>query len=104
MVRLKELLKQSPKDAFIRFAIAKEYEKSGDRDAAVQALRELLGEQPDYVGGYYHLAALLVAGDALDEAFDVYDRGIEQATMAGDAHALAELKNARLNLELETDR
>ena len=99
--RLKELLKQSPGDAFIRFAIAKELEKSGKLNEAVEMLRSVVSDSPEYVGAYYHLAALLARCDDVKEALKIYDKGIAVAREQGDDHALAELRNARMNLELE---
>ncbi|MEZ5007993.1 MAG: hypothetical protein R2728_12180 [Chitinophagales bacterium] len=99
--RLKELLKQSPHDAFIRFALAKEFEKLGDTLKAIELLTLLLYDQPEYVGAYYHLAALLKDEERTDEAMDVYIKGMEIAKKLGDQHAFSELQNAKLNMELE---
>lgn len=99
--RLKELLKQSPDDAFVRFALAKEMEKQNDVKTAVEMLATLVDEQPEYVGAYYHLAALYQQMDDTSRAFATYDKGIAMATEQGDQHALSELRNARMNLEFE---
>lgn len=99
--RLKELLKQSPADSFVRFALAKETEKSGDPAAAIAMLEDLLRDDPAYVGAYLHLAVLKQTRGDDAGALDAYDRGIEAAAARGDRHALAELRNARLNFELE---
>ena len=56
--RLNELLKQSPHDGFIRFALAKEMEKLGQYEEAIKGLAALLEDDPKYIGAYYHLAAL----------------------------------------------
>ena len=98
--RLKELLKQSPGDSFIRFAMAKELEKEGLHREAIDVLTALLADEPDYIGAYYHLAGLLAGCDDVNEALRIYDKGILAATRLGDRHALSELKNARLNLEM----
>lgn len=101
--RLKELLKRSPGDAFTRFALAKEYEKEGMTDEAISGLRSLLSESPDYLGAYYHLGSLLRDSGELTEALEVFDRGIGEARSQGDRHAMSELQNARMNLELELE-
>ena len=99
--RLKELLKQSPHDAFIRFALAKEYEKINEPQKAIDLLTELLKDQPDYVGAYYHLAALLKDEERTEDALETYTTGMEMAQKIGDQHAYSELQNAKLNLELD---
>ena len=101
--RLKELLKQSPHDAFVRFALAKEYEKRGNTTEAVQRLRDLLKDKPEYVGAYYHLAELLKVEEKVKEALEIYDLGIKMAREHRDDHALSELRNARMNLEMEME-
>ncbi len=101
--RLKELLKQSPSDGFILFALAKEYEKLNLVEDSIQLLSDLIAEQPDYIGAYYHLAAMLKQQEELDKALEVYEKGVEMAKKVGDQHALSELQNAKLNLEIEMD-
>ncbi len=101
--RLKELLKQSPHDGFIRFALAKEFEKLGDHSKAIDLLDNLIKELPDYVGAYYHLAELLKGEERLEEALAVYDKGMEISQKLGEQHAYSELQNAKLNLEIENE-
>ena len=97
--RLNELLKQSPHDGFIRFALAKEMEKLGNYDEAINGLTELLRDDAEYIGAYYHLAALLQHTGRVNEAMLVYQNGIEIATRIKDQHALGELQQAMSNLE-----
>ena len=101
--RLKELLKQSPEDAFVQFALAKEWEKNGELERAIRQMSQLVEKQPDYVGAYYHLAQMLQTKTDFQEALNVYDAGIKIAQNLGDQHALGELQNARMNLEIEED-
>lgn len=101
--KLKELLKQSPSDSFILFALAKEFEKVGDRLQAIKLLESLLKINPDYVGAYYHLAALLKDEEKLNDALKIYTLGIEIAQKFGEQNTLRELQNAKMNLEIEMD-
>ena len=55
----------------------------------------------DYVGLYYHLAACFVEIGDHNKALLTYSSGIGIAQKLNDLHALGELKNARLNFELE---
>ncbi len=101
--RLKELLKQSPHDGFIRFALAKEFEKLGDLTEAIGLLDNLIKDVPEYVGAYYHLAELLKGEERLEEALTIYDKGMEISQKLGDQHAYSELQNAKLNMEIENE-
>ena len=92
--KIKELLKESPGDAFLQHALALEYIKIGD-DAEARALFEnIIKEQPGYVGTYYHLAKLLERAGEKDAAINIYERGMEEAKKVGDNKALGELRGA----------
>jgi tetratricopeptide (TPR) repeat protein len=101
--RLKELLKQSPKDGFILFALAKEFEKLNQVEKAVEILSELIHEQPEYIGAYYHLGAMLIQQKATEKALNVYQKGMEMAKLVGDQHAFSELQNAKMNVEIDME-
>ncbi len=101
LLQLFGFLEASPEDPFINFAIAKEHEGLGNEDKALSFYKKLTEQSPDYVGTYYHYAKLLGERGEESEAFVIYDKGITVAQKLGDQHALSELKNARLNLELE---
>ncbi len=102
--RLEKLLKfydNDPKDAFIIFALAKEYEQLENEEKALELYEQIRIDQPDYIGVYYHLAKLQEKRGDFAIALDIYEEGIKKATAQNDFHALSELKNAKLNLELE---
>lgn len=104
MTRLEQLLgllEQNPKDSFVCFALAKEYENTGEVEKALEYYSTLLQNNPDYVGAYFHLAQLYADSHQNEEAFRVYDLGIGIAKKLGDQHALSELSSARMNLEME---
>jgi len=92
--KLKEFLKENPHDSFIQHALALEYIKLGDDEAARVLFEEILNRQPDYIGSYYHLAKLLERNEKIDEAIKVYEKGMEEAKKAGDNHSFGELKGA----------
>jgi tetratricopeptide (TPR) repeat protein len=103
LTTLQNFLKDSPKDSFITFAIAKEYEKIGDKDKALAAYLELKENDPDYVGLYYHLGKLYEQFDEIETAFFTYKKGMEVAKAAGDQHAYNELAGAKLYLGDDDD-
>lgn len=92
--KLKELLKENPKDNFLRHALALEYIKAGDDVKAKDIFEEILSESPDYIGSYYHLARLLERLDETDLAVQWYKKGLEATRLAGDTHAYNELQAA----------
>ena len=99
LASLLDFLRDDPDDAFTRFALAQEYAKRGDSDAALQYYEGLVADQPSYVGTYYHLGKLYEALDRSDEAEATYRAGMEVAQKEGDLHARAELQSALLEAE-----
>lgn len=106
MSRLQQLInlyQSSPNDAFLCFALAKEYEKLGDDVQALQFYTTLVEKHPDYVGTYYHLGKLYEKLQEIKTAFLTYAQGMQVAQKIGDRHALSELAGAKLNLGDDDD-
>ncbi len=99
--QLEEMIAQDPKDEFVLFALAQECGKREDYLKAISYYKKLKEINPNYVGLYYHLAAIYTLVNNRSEAIKSYNEGIEVAQELNDHHALAELKNAKLNIELE---
>lgn len=100
---LKKLIADQPSEPFNKYALALEYKKTGSRQQALDLFDQLTREAPDYVATYFHYGNLLEEVDEVEKALGVYRKGIEKASAEGDQHAVGELKNALLNLELELD-
>lgn len=101
MNQIKALLADSPDDAFLLFALAKEFESSGEREQALQQYLLLRQKNPGYVGTYYHLGKLYEKLERKDEALEAYTAGMDEAQKAGDRHAWSELSSAKLELEFD---
>ena len=101
LLQLLEMLEESPGDAFLLFATAKEYEVLGDPEQALEYYQLLLDTDPAYVGLYYHLGKLLEKQGQANAALEIYQKGMEVATAQHDRHAYNELSGAKLNLEME---
>jgi Tfp pilus assembly protein PilF len=102
--RLASLLafrEEDPEDAFVRFALAREYEKRGDAKAARTTFEALVADRPDYVGTYYHLGKLYQRLGLSQEAMQTWRAGIEQASQQGDRHSESELRGALMELEID---
>ena len=93
-------LKEDPEDSFVRFALAKEYEKIGTLKKALDTYLELKDMDPNYIGLYYHLGGLYELLNQKEEALQTYETGIAVAKKLADFHALSELHNAKTNLEI----
>ncbi|MFA0964278.1 tetratricopeptide repeat protein [Roseivirga sp. BDSF3-8] len=105
MPRLQQLLgflKEEPDDPFLLYAIATEYNGT-DTQKALHYYERLLQEHPDYVGTYYHAAALYADIGEQEKAEAIYTKGIKTAGKAGDLKALQELQNAYTNFQMEWD-
>ncbi len=94
ITKIKEFLQASPKDNFLRHALALEWLKIGDDQAARNLFEEILTESPNYIGSYYHLAKLLEKLEETEQAISWYEKGMEACKIAGDNHAFNELRAA----------
>ena len=98
--QIKSMLEDKPNDSFLMFALARELEGLEQWQDAIGAYERLKEVDPDYVGFYYHLAALYAELGESEKARDTYEKGIETAEKLKDFHALGELKNAFVNFEM----
>jgi Tfp pilus assembly protein PilF len=92
--KIREFLDQNPNDNFLQHALALEYIKLGQDDAARLLFEEILSRDPGYIGSYYHLAKLHERNESVDKAISVYEKGMEVAKNAGENHAYSELRSA----------
>lgn len=92
--KLKQFLKESPNDSFLKHALALEYVKAGVDTEAENIFGEILNEEENYVGSYYHLGKLLERKGEMDKAIKVYTKGMQIAKTVGDNHAFRELRTA----------
>jgi len=96
---LEDFVAQDPDDPFSRYALALELEKEGNDLGAVPQLQEVIVRDPSYVAAYYHLGRLLAKAGLLDEARDVYRRGLVAAADTNDQRARSEIQEALETLE-----
>lgn len=92
--QLKAFLVKSPDDGFVQHALALEYIKRGDDSTARTLFENLLSQNENYVGSYYHLAKLLERAGDHDAAVAVYEKGLSKCKALGEAHAYNELQAA----------
>lgn len=99
--RIKTLLAESPEDSFLHFALAKEHEKEANHEQAILEFEYIFHKDPSYIGNYYHLGKCYEALGESEKALQAYVNGIIKGKAIGDLHAVSELQNAKMNLELE---
>ena len=92
--KLQEFLTASPKDNFLKHALALEYIKLNDDAKAKELFLDILSTSPDYIGSYYHLAKLLERNAETEAAVSWYEKGMAAAKEAKDQHAYNELQAA----------
>ena len=92
--KIKTFLIASPKDNFLRHALALELIKEGNDAEAKVLFENILTDSPDYIGSYYHLAKLLERLNETPAAIAWYEKGIAAAKAAKDNHSYNELQAA----------
>lgn len=96
---LRRFLTQSPNDPFINYALGIELKNDGNDLESLQFFEFLLREHPGYVPTYFHAGQLFEKVDNPTRAKEVYKKGIEMATAAGNSHAASEIRGALTMLE-----
>jgi tetratricopeptide (TPR) repeat protein len=94
---LQQMLEQDPNNSFARYGLAMEYANTGKLVEAVGEYQALLARDENYVAAYFHGGQTLEKLGRIDEAREVYQKGIAASTRKGDAHTRAEIE-AALNL------
>lgn len=97
--QLLTMLREDPKDSFLRYAVAVEHSAAGNNAEAISLIETLLNDKPDYLGAYYKLGQLHEAVGAHEKALDVYRRGAVVAKAQGNTKTLGEINTAILLLE-----
>ena len=92
--QIKEMLVAHPGDSFLQHALALEFIKIEEDEKARELFQNLLQENENYVGSYYHLGKLLERNDKINDAKEVYERGMLKAKECGDMHTYNELQTA----------
>jgi tetratricopeptide (TPR) repeat protein len=91
---LMNMVAQNPRDTFARYGLAMEYANSGNLKQAVTEYRTLLENNPDYAAAYFHSGQALEKLGLVEEARQMYEKGIETTTRTGDGHTRSELQGA----------
>lgn len=101
--QLAKQIKKNPGDSFSKFALALEFRKQGKFKNARILFEDILQNDPDYVGVYYHLGKLYEMHDRLRDAQKMYKRGIPKADQQKKERTKSELEEALQNVEIEIE-
>lgn len=104
--KLKQLarqIKNNPGDSFSKFALALEFRKRGNHKKARILFEDILSNDPEYLGVYYHLGKLYELLDRLEESRELFKKGIELAEEKNDQRTKSELQEALAQVEIEID-
>ncbi|GGB79897.1 tetratricopeptide repeat protein [Dyadobacter sediminis] len=94
--------REDPDDPFNMYALAMEYAKS-DPAKAGQFYNMLLTEHSAYLPTYYHAAAFFALRDKVEQADEIYRKGIELALLQKNNKTHQELVRAYRNFLDEMD-
>jgi len=91
---LKLLVEESPQDRFARYGLAMELSSQGRLEESLGEFRALMFLDPDYVASYFQAGQTLEKLNRVEEAREVYRKGIEVAARRGDMKTRGELESA----------
>jgi len=90
---------KDPKDSFVIYGIALEYISQKNYEKGEEYLKLLINQDPDYVAAYMQYARLKENLNEMEEAKNIYHKGIEAAKKVGDKHAITEMEDFLNELE-----
>jgi tetratricopeptide (TPR) repeat protein len=93
IAQLQQFQHDDPHDPFPIYGLALEYLKTEGKKSEAY-FEDLLNRFPEYLPTYYHAAKLKADFNKVEEAIEIYKRGIELAKKVGDNATLRELKSA----------
>ena len=104
MISSLEKLLGTPRDgALLRYSLGLEYAKAGEREKAIEFLRDAVTRDPLYSAAWKALGGALGEMGRADEALDAYRKGIDAAKAKGDRQAEKEMTVFARRLEKKRD-
>ena len=100
--QLQEFLEEDSNDSFLKYALALEYVRIDEKDAAKDCFLQLVAEDENYLASYYQLGKLYESVNELEDAIEIYKKGIKIAQKSEDKKTLLELQES-YNMLMEID-
>ncbi len=97
--QLKALLDEDPKDSFLLFALAKEWEKYNS-ETAIKYYLQLKSLDPEYLALYFHLGQLYYEEKQIEKSRETLTAGLAVAKQQGDKKTEGELRELLLIVEM----
>jgi len=91
---LKSLVSQNPADTRVGYMLGMELMNTGDLEGAAEQFRRLADANPDFAPAYFHGGQTLERLGRIEEARQMYRKGIDVTTRSGDSHTRDELEAA----------
>src|SRR5262249_17985575 len=89
---LEQSLAEDPTDTFLRYGLALQCLRDGERDEGRERLRLLIADHPEEVAAYQQLGHSYLQTGETAEAQAVLNIGITKARSKGDFHAAEEMQ------------
>ena len=97
--QLKNLLEKDPHDAFCMYGIAMEHAKYQRLEEAIAWFNQTIETDPSYSYAWYHKAKCQFSNGDTNSACETLREGIQNATDAGDHHAVEEMNELHKELQ-----
>jgi tetratricopeptide (TPR) repeat protein len=97
--KLETMLAKTPGDPFLLYGLAMEHKKAGDHGKAIDYLDRTLQADAGYCYAYFQKGQTFELDGRIDEAKNVYRKGIAAAIKKGDEHARSEIEGALQMIE-----
>ena len=88
---LELMLERGQDSPLLRYSLGRECLKAGDLLAAIDHLRQAVGQNPGYSAAWKALGEAHVKAGSPERAAEVYERGIAAARTRGDLQAAREM-------------
>ena len=91
---LQAMLAQDPKNMLALYGVATEYKNRGEFERAAKGFEDVIAANPTYAAAYFHGGQTYEQLGKIEEAREIYEKGIAITSRTGDAHTRAELQGA----------
>jgi tetratricopeptide (TPR) repeat protein len=92
--QIQEFLKDDSNDSFLKYALALEYVRIEENNTAKDCFLKLIKEDENYLASYYQLGKLYELLNDLENAIEIYKKGIKIAEKGENKKTLLELQEA----------
>ncbi|MDQ3073679.1 MAG: tetratricopeptide repeat protein [Bacteroidota bacterium] len=103
LIKLLDMLKLQPDDAFLNYAVALEYESIKDKNNSEKYFKKLLKEHSAYLPTYYKAAYFFLDKQEYRTALTIIESGLKLARTTHDIKTIKEMQELRNIIEEEME-